>query len=290
MKKMWWAAGVLAALMMLPTSVWAEETNPSFPGGRIDLFTGEGEKFTMEELGCPGTLPLEVITGEHSLLDSAQVESSGSRGWLRLRSREAGVGILLVKVQDGPQERLVPVTFTSRTVLQVEPETNVSVTPGQLGDFATFLTAQVTPPSDSLEVQLYTRSDGTKMLRLRGGEKQGLAALAVELAREDGSVRTYDPWFTPVLVQEGPQVEKDLVYWRQIREKLLSAKEGEVIQADAAKAPKILASALEAVKGSGASLEISYFDQTITLTQENLPSLEQIIYLDFAKLKALMEE
>ena len=288
MKGLWKAAGILAAVLLLSMTAWAGEAD-GFPGGRIDLQTGEAEKITMEQLGCPGALPLEVITGKNSLLDLAEAEFGGSRGWIRLRTREAGVGLALVKVQDGAQERMVPVAFTSRTVLQVEPDSNRSVTPQELGDFVTFVAARVTPPSPSLEAQIYTRSDGTRMLRLRGGEEKGLAALSVELAREDGTVQAFDPWFTPVLVQEGPAQDKDLVYWRQIREKLLEAREGETVQADAAKAPKILATALEAVKGSGASLEIAYFDQTLTLTQENLPDLEQIVYLDFGKLKALME-
>ena len=288
MKGFWRVALVAAALALLPVAAAAETAG--FPGGRIDLQTGEAEKITMEELGCPGAYPLEVITGEHSLLASAQVQGGeNGRGWIRLRTKEAGVGLALVKVRDGSQERLVPVAFTSRTVLQVEPETNQSVTPQELGEFVTFVEAQVTPPSPSLEAELYTRSDGSRMLRLRGGEEKGLAALQVRLAREDGSVRTFAPWFTPVLVQEGPQQDKDLAYWKQIREKLLDAREGETVRADAAKAPKILAGALEAVKGSGASLEISYFEETVTLTQDNLPALDQVIYLDFAKLKALLE-
>lgn len=281
------AAGILAALWMAPFAVWGEEAG-GFSGGRIDLLTGEGERFSTRELGCPGAVPVEVIAGEESILDSTRVGGSREDGWVRLRAGQAGVSLALLRVEEAGGQRLVPLAVTSRTVLQVAPEENQSVAPGELGEFVSFLSAQVNPPSPSLEVQLYTRqSTGAQMLRLRGGSQRGVAFLAVELAREDGSTQAFAPWFTPVVVEEGPPVEEDLAYWREIREKILAAQAGATVEADAVQAPKIYASALEALRGSGVTLEVRYFDQTVQVTEENLPPLDTVIYLEFQELKEL---
>ena len=105
------AAGILAALWMAPFAVWGEEAG-GFSGGRIDLLTGEGERFSTRELGCPGAVPVEVIAGEESILDSARVGGGREDGWVRLRAGQAGVSLALLRVEEAGGQRLVPLAVT----------------------------------------------------------------------------------------------------------------------------------------------------------------------------------
>lgn len=190
-------------------------------------------------------------------------------------------------MEEAGGQRLVPLAVTSRTVLQVAPEENQSVAPGELGEFVSFLSAQVNPPSPSWRCSSTPASPTEYRCSACGAVPSGeWLSWRVELAREDGAP-AFAPWFTPVVVEEGPPVEEDLAYWREIREKILAAQAGATVEADAVQAPKIYASALEALRGSGVTLEVRYFDQTVQVTEENLPPLDTVIYLEFQELKEL---